>query len=69
MTKRDMVIALVDFYFLCVCMGINENNQETYLSCTMKLTKILRLPEVKLCISENEYIFITKALNYVLMGV
>lgn len=68
MTERDKLIELVDSYFLCVCMYINENNQEAYLSTVMELTKILRLPEVKLCITEKEYIFIIKALNYVLRG-
>lgn len=68
MIERDKIIKLVDSYFLCVCMYINENNHKAYLHTTIELIKILRLPEVKLCISENEYIFITKALNYVLRG-
>lgn len=67
MTMRDKIIEVVDSYFLLVCMYINENNQEAYLSTVMDLTNILRQPEVKLCITEKEYIFITKALNYVLI--
>lgn len=63
---RDKIIEVVDSYFLLVCVYIIENNQEAYLSTAMDLTKILRLPEVKLCITEKEYIFITKALSYVL---
>lgn len=68
MTRRDKIIEVVDSYFLLICVYIIENNQEAYLSIAMDLTKILKLPEVKLCITENEYIFITKALNYVLRG-
>lgn len=69
MAMRDKIIEVADSYFLLVCVYISENNQEAYLSTAMDLTKILRLPEVKLCITENEYIFITKALNYVLSEV